>query len=132
MGEVVGLPTAKEPRIWVCNCGCSTFDLLETGAARCAACGADQSVDGSGWSKWTAESRHNEDEAFRDVRGNGSIEFARRRIANMAQDQDAALLVVVKTNGTIQAWSEAETKEQLAWARRKLSQAADLFKHKEP
>lgn len=131
MGEVVSIGP-KEPRIWVCNCGCSTFSLLDDGTAECAACEALSDVDGSGWSKWTAESRHDEGDAFRDVQGNGSVDFARRRIAGMAQDEDAALLVVVKTNGTIQAWSEAETKEQFAWARRKLRQAADLFKRKEP
>ena len=132
MGEVVGLPIAKDRRIWVCDCGCSTFCLLDDGTAECAACEVLADVDGSGWSKWTAESHHDEGDAFRDVQGNGSIEFARRRIAGMAQDEDATLIVVVKTNGTIQAWSEAETKAQFAWARRKLRQAADLFKRKEP
>ena len=131
MGDIVSL-SKPERRVWVCDCGCSTFLLLSDGTAECAACDAPADVDGSGWSKWTAESRHEEGEAFADIQGNGSVEFARRRVAQMASADDAAALVVIRRDGRISTWSEAETEKQFKWVKRKLKAARDLICRKEP
>ena len=131
MGNVVRF-SAKEPLIWVCNCGCSTFELLDSGIASCAACGSVADVDGSGWSSWTAVSRHSEDEAFTDIQGNGSVEFAKRRVARLAQDDDVSVLVVIRSDGGLTVWSAAETQDQIEWVKRKISQASNLIGRKEP
>lgn len=128
MGEIVSL--LKEPQLWVCACGCSTFEILSDGTARCAACDAPHDVDGSGWSEWVAKSAKEESDTFRDVQGNGSVEFARRRVAQMATDATAALVVVARRDGSVSTWSEAETAEQSDWVRDKLTQAADLVAEK--
>jgi hypothetical protein len=129
MGEVIAI-AKLEPRIWVCNCGCSTFELRDNGEAACAACQALADVDGSGWASWDAQSNHDESTAFTDVQGNGSVDFARRRVADMAKSDDAALLLVVRKDGGFSLWSEAETVEQVAWAKRKFRAAAALLKRK--
>lgn len=120
----------RDPLVWICNCGCSTFELRSDGAAACAACDTPQSVDGAGWSSWSAQSAKAEPETFRDVQGNGSVEFARRRVAQMATDETAAVVVVVRRDGSISTWSEAETAAQSKWCRRRLKQAADLIASK--
>jgi hypothetical protein len=130
MGEIINI-ARSEPRIWVCGCGCSTFELVENGTARCAACGDNADVDGSGWLKTEAESHLDPGETFRDVQANGCIDFARKRVANAAREENAALIVVGFRDGTVTAWSEAETKKQMKWVRRKLRIASDLFKRKD-
>lgn len=120
------------PRIWICDCGCSTFELLSNGTARCAACDADHEGVGSGWLDRSEDRRspHAEKETFADVQGNGSVEFARRRVAQMASDENAVLLVVAREDGSLSAWSKAERAEQFAWAEEKLKQATALVTRK--
>lgn len=129
MGEIVSL-AKPEPRLWVCNCGCSTFELRDNGDAICAACQCLADVDGSGWSSWTAQSQYTEDTAFRDVQGNGSVDFARRRVAGMATDPTVRMVMVVRADGDLSLWSSAETAKQIAWAKQRLRQAAALLKRK--
>lgn len=120
----------RDPNVWVCNCGCSTFELRSDGTAACAACDTVQDADGAGWSSWTAQSSKSEDEAFRDIQGNGSVDFARRRVAQMASDDTTTTLIVIRRDGSLSTWSEVETAEQMEWLRRKLDQAATLVASK--
>jgi hypothetical protein len=96
----------------------------------CAACEADATLDHSGWAEWSGTSLHNADDIFRDIQGNGSVEFSRRRLAQLAADDDAALVVVIKDDGHLSAWSAAETEEQLDWAAKKMDQAKALILRK--
>ncbi len=56
MSEVVAFPgsKAKEPApdpvemLWVCNCGCTVHNLLESGFTRCAACDVVHEYDPPG------------------------------------------------------------------------------------
>jgi len=125
MGEVFMM--IRDPKIWVCDCGCSTFEIMSDGGAKCAACDAPHNVDGAAWS---AQSVKSEPETFRDIQGNGSTDFARRRVASMATDEAASVVVVVRRDGSISTWSEAETQEQSQWVRDGLMQAADLIASK--
>lgn len=125
MAEIISLK--PEPMLWICACGCSTFEILSDGSANCAACCSPHDVDGAGWSSWVAMSDKNEDSTFRDVQGNGSVEFARRRVAQMATDDTAAVVVVARRDGSVSTWSEVETADQAQWVRERLTQAADLI-----
>lgn len=125
MAEIISLK--PEPMLWICACGCSTFEILSDGSANCAACSAQHDVDGAGWSSWGAKSDKDEDDTFRDVQGNGSVEFARRRVAQMATDDTAAVVVVARRDGSVSTWSEVETADQAQWVRERLTQAADLI-----
>lgn len=120
------------PRIWVCDCGCSTFELWADGSSKCAACGSNHEGHGSGWLERSQdrESRHSDGDTFTDVQGNGSEEFARRRVARMAADDDAALVVLARNDGSVSVWSKAETKAQTKWARQRLKIAAKLVRRK--
>lgn len=116
-------------RIWTCNCGCSTFSIYEDGAVACAACDAVQSVNVPGtWFTERAAAPEREDEIFRDVQGNGSVEFAKARLRKMAQDDDLALIVVAKEGGAVSTWAAAETKEQAVWTIQRLRDAIKLIK----
>ncbi|TNC05553.1 hypothetical protein [Paracoccus marcusii] len=132
MADIVQLQQ-PQPMTWVCECGCSTFTLLSDGTAQCAGCDADHEALGSGWLDRSKDRRtlYEEADTFTDVQGNGSTIFARRRIARIAADEDAAMIVVAKEDGRISAWSIAETEDQVAWAHKKLTQAADLIGRKD-
>lgn len=133
MADIVHL-AAPKVRIWICDCGCSTFNLVSDGSAICANCEADHEGAGAGWLDRceSRQTRHAETEVFSDLQGNGSIEFARRRIAHMAAGDDVAMIVIARDCGSISTWSKAETVEQDRWMRRKLKQAGNLFKRRAP
>lgn len=131
MSNVVQL-RGPEPMLWVCECGCSTFELMSDGAARCAVCKADHEGLGSGWLDRSTDRRthHNEDSSFLDIQGNGSIEFARHRLGQLANDPSATLIAVADAAGGVSVWSAAETDQQIEWAQHKLTQAIDLIVRK--
>lgn len=127
MSEVVDFPGK---RIFVCLCGCSTWELLEDGTTRCAAC-ENVTLDGGSWFYERPEAQERSDPPFRDIQSNLSVDFSRRRMAALAADGDAALIVVAKEGGCVSAWSAADTKERFAWARRKMKVAVGLLREGE-
>lgn len=116
-----------DPRIWICPCGCSTFRLIETGEAECAACDRRADHDGGGWHEHPSSQTTPVDTPFDIVQGNGSIEFAKARARKRAQEPDAALIAVAREDGTLTIWSAAETPKQLKWAKRQLRKLAALL-----
>lgn len=131
MADIVQLQQ-PQPMTWVCECGCSTFTLLSDGTAQCAGCDADHEALGSGWLDRSKDRRtpHEEADTFTDVQGNGSVEFARRRLARIASDDDAALVVVAKQDGRVSSWAIADTDDEITWAKARLADAADLIARK--
>lgn len=128
MGNVVSL-SKPDPMVWVCNCGCTTFLLLSDGTATCAACDSLTDGLGAGWLE-AKEDRRTETvahETFADIQGNGSVEFARRRVAKMAMEETASLLIVARKDGSISAWYEAETEDQVEWVKARADQAVALI-----
>ena len=121
MSNVIAL-TKPLPRIWVCACGCSTFELFEDGEAKCAICGTQPET--GGWSVPETKAEYDGD-PIKDVSGNGSVEFARARVRKLASQEDALLLIVASEDG-VTVWSAAETAEQRDWVRERISQAADI------
>lgn len=130
MGDVVSL-NQPEPRIWVCDCGCSTSIIYENGMTECPNCGGITDDPQGGWfdgydgksNEATCESA----QMHHVVQGNGSVEFARARITRLARDEDVCAMVVAKEDGSIHTWSEAETTEQAEWAREQFAKAADII-----
>lgn len=123
--NVVTLPTTS-PVIWICWCGCSTFELHASGAAHCASCGIEV-VGAGGWYMPPRDEVWDGDAPFQDVQGNGSTDFARRRIADQAQAEDVVALVVVRANGGVSTWGANSTPEDLPWLRRRFADAMRLF-----
>lgn len=128
MSNVVGL--RPDPKIWVCWCGCSTFELLSTGAARCAHCEAVSWEGHDGWFPEIADAGDrspDEPEPVRDVQGNRSVEFARRRIEQLAAEPDVVTLILVKGDGTVSTWSCVEQADQMEWLRGRVDDALGLI-----
>lgn len=128
MADVVPL-IQPEPLILICDCGCCTYMLQSDGTAVCAACKAPTDQDGAGWlaQAGSAQTRHDIDEVYADVSGNGSVEFARQRVQQIASGDDVALIVVARDDGRTFTWSSANTDERADWAKRRLEQAGDLI-----
>lgn len=118
----------QEPMLWVCVCGCTTFHALSDGTGECAACNKPHDFEGSGWIVRIDDRVFTGNDVFRDVQGNGSIEFARRRVADLAAGDDVVALVVLRVGGEIHTWSDVETGEQVEWLERRMSDAVDLIK----
>lgn len=121
MGDVISI----EQLVWVCACGCSTLTAYSDGRFECAACEKEHDTLGAGWrdvGKCAFEG-----EPFNDVRGNGSVDFARRRVAQIAAADDVSMLAIARSNGTVHTWSDVENLDQLEWVKDKLQIAADLI-----
>jgi hypothetical protein len=127
--SVVAFPKAK-PMIWACNCGCATFELRDDGKAACAICGEHPVGYSGGWYEDIKDGPNRPDDApgaLRDVHGNGSIEFARRRTAQIASEDDAVAIVVLRADGQVTTWSGIDSAARVKWMRAKLKQAAGLI-----
>jgi hypothetical protein len=126
----VAIEPVREPNIWVCTCGCSTFNLLEDGIVKCAMC-EEVSHDGyGGWAMPNTTTMWDGDPPIHRIEGNGSVEFAKCLVLKHAGAEDAALLAVVNHGGTIHVWSVCETEEQIVWARDRLDAVKELvMKH---
>ncbi|MFY0633673.1 MAG: hypothetical protein JXQ91_07670 [Vannielia sp.] len=127
-GNVVNFPDQKD-EIWVCGCGCSSFQLNGDGSTECAACGG-WCEDNSGWYAEISDGPELDPSInpISDIQGNGSVDFARRRVRQLAGQEDAALLIVATTDGAVSVWCNAETPEQMAWHFKRLSAAHTCLK----
>lgn len=136
MSDVVkfGPKAPKTPLIWVCTCGCSTFELLSDNTVRCPVCEIVSPSPDGGWyapetdKMW--EGKESDEAPIRDISGNGSVEFARARLRKYATDEDAMAICVFKEDGAVHTWSMVETAEQLEWLKRKLEVAYELTARK--
>ena len=127
MGNITKLE--RPSVIWVCECGCSSFNIREDGEAECCVCSQLADADGQGWYDRTKDGHQRSDDLdgpIEDTSGNGSMEFVRRRVAQLATDETAVLLVVAREDGSVSAWSVAETEDQIDWVSEKLEAAMRL------
>jgi hypothetical protein len=126
MSDVVNFPTASK-QIWVCLCGCSTFQIFDDGSTECSACGQWTPDDGGGWVEELAGRGSFEGDCFADTQGNGSVEFARARAAKIACQPDVKLVVTASESGALVCWHVVSNEEQRAWALEKLDAAKKLI-----
>ncbi len=132
MADVVDFPGgASERQIWVCLCGCSTWELNRDGTAQCAGCDGIAEAETGGWYEDIAEGPERNPDLpapVADVQGNGSEEFARRRMARMAEGADVRLLVVARESGAVSLWrADTATVDQLQWMHRRLDEAREML-----
>lgn len=117
----------SDRRIWICGCGCSTFELFEDGGHGCAACGLEFH-EGS-WYEVVPDAGEYQGEPFRDVMWNGCVDFARRRVKRLVEGDDVVMIVVAKSGGEVSAWFGGDaTAERKAWFGRRLSDARAMLK----
>lgn len=126
MSDVVKFPTkAKEPMIWVCNCGCSSFELLSDATARCALCGVIS--ENGGWHLPDTDAVWEGEHPVREVSGNGDPEFAKRVTTKRALEDDVVLIAVLKEDGLLATWTNVETPEQRDWVDRQLDRVKPML-----
>lgn len=121
----------EEERVWVCQCGCSTFELVDPGYLQCALCKTHASPDG-GWhatgevpaftNTWVG------DAPVKTITGNNSTDFAKRLIVQRSMEDDAVAVIVVREGGMIHAWSNVETDAQTEWVHRRMDDAKGLVR----
>jgi hypothetical protein len=114
-----------ESLIYVCACGCATFELWNDLTATCSFCRKNPSEEVGGWTEaghvWAG------DEYTRDVVGNTLPSFARRVVMKHAEAENAVAVLVVKDTGSSHFWGDVSTLKQLEWLERKISaMTADL------
>jgi hypothetical protein len=126
MSEIVNFPTKEEPRIWVCACGCSSFELMSDNSVHCALC-QTVSTDNGGWTAPDTKSEWDGDERVREISGNGDPEFAKRVVSRRALESDVTVIVVLKKDGAISAWTDVETAEQRDWVDRQLGRVKEII-----
>jgi hypothetical protein len=116
-------------KIWVCGCGCASFDLMSDGSAKCSLCGEWDTEEG-GWFRDVVDRPDVGDDVnpVKDIHGNGSVDFARRRAQKVASDPDARLVVSACQEGAVTVWSNVESEDQRSWAIERLQQAIALIK----
>ena len=64
----------------------------------------------------------------KEISGNGSEDFWRGRVADIASDEDVALAVVVKKNDSLHVFGLVSTPIELKWGNRKLREAMKLMR----
>ena len=113
--SVVSFPKRQDPdAIFVCNCGCASFELHADGRATCRSC--DSVVDDGGWKvRAEGDKPHDGIVTYSDA-GNGD-DFAERKIKRDAQS--AEWIICGTWSGRIMSWSDSfiETPEQEEWMR---------------
>lgn len=120
MGDVVNLKP-REPMYWQCECGCTTFCLLDTGEGECAHCGK---IAGCGeWNKEALEKG--------EIKGRttfttlGEEEFSKRSYAKAVLEDDLAAVILLYNSGRIRTLGDHfESDEQKDWLDRRLIDAA--------
>ena len=132
MADVVNFSGATADRqIWVCVCGCSTWELNRDGTAQCAGCDGLTEAEAGGWFTAIEDGPERDPDLpgpVADVQGNGSVEFARRRMARLAEGDDVRMLVVVRDSSAVSLWrAETSTEEGLRWMRERLDDAREML-----
>ena len=133
MAEVIPLPsTAQETYIWVCDCGCTSFELMSNDTALCALCGSPRISDTplGGWHRTDTDPDWDADRLppVRQIGGNGDPDFAKRVTMRRIEHSDVVAVVVLREGGGVHTWSNLETDDQVAWVQRKLEQAVTLLR----
>ncbi len=113
--SVVSFPKREEPdAIFVCNCGCASFELHADGRATCRACMSI--ADDGGW-----KVRRDGDASFEGQHiysdGGNADDFAERRVKREATKAD--WIIFGTYEGRIVSWSRefVDTPEREAWLR---------------
>jgi len=133
MAEVIPLPsTTQETYIWVCDCGCTSFELMSDDTAVCALCGT-QRIDDTplgGWYRKDTDPDWGADRLppVRQIGGNGDPDFAKRVTMRRIEHPDVVAVVVLREGGAIHTWSNLETNEQVDWAGRRFAESLDLLR----
>lgn len=133
MAEIISLPSAtQETYIWVCECGCTSFELLSNDTAVCALCGTQRIGDDpvGGWYRKDTDPDWDADRLppVRQIGGNGEADFAKRITMRRMEHPDVVAVVVLREDGAVHTWSRIETHEQVEWAGRRFAESLPMLR----
>lgn len=133
MAEIISLPTATaETYIWVCECGCTSYELLSNDTALCALCGTQRIGDDpvGGWYRKDTDPDWDADRLppVRQIGGNGEADFAKRVTIRRMEHPDVVAVVVLREDGAVHTWSRIETHEQVEWAGRRFAESLPMLR----
>lgn len=132
MTDVLLFPSSTDgQKIWTCGCGCGSFVLVDDGSAECAACGlVPETGADAGWHDRIVSGGDRDaslEPPVVDINANGDVDFARRRVAQMASDADAVIVLVVRRGGEVSLWNCCEGDAGRDWGREMLDAAVGLY-----
>ena len=85
-------------------------------------------IDHGGWYTPVSKTEYTGPEPFTDVQGNGSEEFARRRLQRRTADPEICCIVAVSRDGSVSTWADIATEEQHRWIKRRLLDATRVMR----
>ena len=115
----------EEALVWVCGCGCSTFELLSDGHVRCAVCEEVSEAENGGWEPPDTDAEW-DGPVKRDIQYNGNPDFAKRKLQKHAEDPETCTIIVFKTSGSVHTWAMVDTQEQFDWFKDNMDIATTL------
>jgi hypothetical protein len=123
-GNVVRL---YQDRVWVCQCGCTSFQLEESGDIECCGCGT-KSTHGW-WRDRPPEGGPPPEDRNTYTAARVGTDLALRRVQRRAQEDDVAILAVIKSTGAIHTWADIETDDeaQTGWAWKRLNDVINMI-----
>lgn len=129
MTNVVSLHN-REPLVWVCRCGCSTFKLYEGGVSECANCNK-QSADGGEWVNELPEPEGPVRDVLPDTKiislTDASPAAALRGMLNRVDADALTALIAIESNGRVRTWGGVDTEDRREWLDERLEDARGLL-----
>ena len=123
-------PAADNAAIWVCKCGCSSFELHSDGSVEC--CNCSLAGENAEWMRRKPEVPANPPEiAFSERRitrfntGAGALQ----RVLRNVNDRDTSFVIAAGRNGTVATWNSEEflTSDAVWWLDEQLSVGRSLL-----
>ena len=133
MTNVITLPK-KEDQVWVCKCGCYTFELRGDGKAVCAGCRVEP-TDGDGLGWWRPK-REGDQEVDPNMRPTASVvsnveNYTRHAMEHRVKDPTITWVVCGRDDGSVHSWkvhpAEDGSPDRNRWLLRRLKDAARLL-----
>lgn len=118
----------EDPNIFVCRCGCSSFEFYSDGSVKCALCSQHMDSLSGEWEVPEAPLRPvDADPRVREVSANGDEDFARRVILKRGETPDVVAIVVVREDGSTHMWTNVEDQEQRNWLMRRIEESRGML-----
>lgn len=136
MSDIIDLKAVREsignvqdePQVWVCGCGCRTFELWSDHTERCALCAAIVTGHEGGWYKLTeSDARWEGGSPAVNVNVNNCVHFVRHQLAEKSLDDNICAIVLVDDDARISTWTNITSPHQMKWLLGLLEEAAGDF-----
>lgn len=122
---VIDFPTNQ---IWVCLCGCLTFNLRRDGSTECAACGNRE--DGGTWTDKADSGYSAPATQFSRIVSEQDEVFTRARYAKLVKSSpDLCVVALVDADGRVRVWQarDLSPRAERGWLNRALKSARDML-----